>query len=411
VTTRHVVVVGSSVAGVAAADGLRAAGFEGTVTLVGAEQHVPYDRPPLSKQLLDGRKSVEDIALRPSQHYAEHGIELRLGHAAARLNPLARAVTLDDGSQLNYDGCIVATGARARVPWPRLQTAGLHVLRSQDDARGLQRDLEQRPRVVIVGAGFIGLEAAASARTMGCAVTVVEMATTPLAGALPQELGQRIAQMHELKGVSVRCGAGVRSVKVGPAGVEGVLLTDGMTVPADVVVVGAGVVPEVEWLRSSGLSMDDGVVCDRFCATDAPAVYAAGDVARWHNQLFAERMRIEHWNNAVEQGRAAAMNLVADLDGRRDERKPFAPVPYFWSDQYDAKLQFAGRTRPDDQVLEVNDGQRGFVAIFIRDAQLSGIFGINAPRQVALGRRLVAQGCDVDGAVAALSGAQELRGA
>jgi NADPH-dependent 2,4-dienoyl-CoA reductase/sulfur reductase-like enzyme len=411
VATRHIVVVGSSIAGVAAADAVRAAGFEGIVTLVGAEKHVPYDRPPLSKQLLDGRKSITDIALRPEGHYAERSVELRLGQAAVSLDPTVREVVLADGSHLRYDGCIVATGARARLPWPRPHAAGLHVLRSQDDACALQRDLERRPRVVVVGAGFIGLEVAASARTLGCAVTVVEMATTPLAGALPQEIGQRIVQLHEMEGVRVRCGAGVRSVKVGPAGVEGVLLTNGMTVPADVVVVGAGVVPEVEWLRSSGLSMDDGIACDRFCATDAPGVYAAGDVARWHNELFDERIRVEHWTNAVEQGRAAGMNLVADLDGRRDERMPFAPVPYFWSDQYGAKLQFAGRARPDDDLVELNDGPRGFVAIFTRGARLRGVFGINAPRQVALGRRLVAQGCDVEDAVAVLGGAQQLRGA
>jgi NADPH-dependent 2,4-dienoyl-CoA reductase/sulfur reductase-like enzyme len=308
-------------------------------------------------------------------------------------------VHLDDGSVLGYDGCVIATGARARMPWAGTYPPGVHVLRSQDDARALLRDLAGQPRVVVVGAGFIGLEVAASARSLGCAVTVVEMATAPLAGALPRALGERVAGLHEDQGVTVRCGAGVRSVQSGPAGVTGVLLTDGLTVPADVVVVGAGVVPAVEWLASSGLPMDDGVSCDRFCASGAPAVYAAGDVARWHNELFDERMRIEHWTNAVEQGRAAATNLVAELEGRMQERTPFAPVPYFWSDQYGAKLQFAGRARPDDDLVEVDDGPAGFVAVFGRQGRLSGVFGINAPRRVALGRRLVAQKSEVRAAV------------
>jgi NADPH-dependent 2,4-dienoyl-CoA reductase/sulfur reductase-like enzyme len=397
----HIVIAGASVAGVAAADGVRAAGFNGRVTLIGSEACLPYDRPPLSKQVLDGRKTLDQIELRPPGHYDERSIDLRLGVAVVALDADSRRIVLGDGSALSFDGCIIATGVRARTPWTGEPAPGVHVLRTRDDAQRLSTALEGQPRVVIIGAGFIGLEVAATARARGCTVVVLEMADAPLARALPRVLGERIAQLHEKEGVDIRCGTAVSSVLAG-GGTEGILLADGSVVPADVIVVGAGCLPEDEWLRSSGLELSGGVVCDRYCATAVPGVYAAGDVARWYHELFGEHMRVEHWTNAVEQGRAAASNLVHELSGHPELRRSFSSVPYFWSDQYGAKLQFAGRADRDDDVVVVQDNAEQLVVLLVRADRVTGVFGINAPREVALSRRMIAQNGGLENIVATL---------
>jgi NADPH-dependent 2,4-dienoyl-CoA reductase/sulfur reductase-like enzyme len=249
------------------------------------------------------------------------------------------------------------------------------VLRTLDDALVLRADLARGPRVAVIGAGFIGAEVAATCRARGLAVTLIEALPRPLARALPAALGEVIEGLHRDHGVDVRCGAGVARLE-GRGRVEAVALSDGARVSADVVVVGIGVAPETAWLDGSGLELRDGVVCDATCLA-APGIVAAGDCARWPNPLFGEEMRVEHWTHAVEQGEAAARRLLAG-DG---EAAPFAPVPYFWSDQYDRKLQFAGRARADDELRVVQGAlaERRFVAVVGRAGRLVGAFAMNRP--------------------------------
>jgi NADPH-dependent 2,4-dienoyl-CoA reductase/sulfur reductase-like enzyme len=392
----RIVVVGASLAGLRAAEALRWGGFTGTLVLVGAEEHPPYDRPPLSKQVLAGNWDADRVWLRKPDDYEPLGLGLRLGQQATDLDVAGREVVLHGGERLPYDAAILATGAAPRRLPGTPQLDGVVELRTLDDALALRAAFEQQPRVVVVGAGFIGAEVAATARQRGLDVTVLEALPVPLSRGLGDRMGMACAALHLDHGVDLRCGVGVAGFE-GEERVSGVRLTDGSVVPADVVVVGVGVAPATAWLESSGLELNDGVVCDEHCRA-APGVYAAGDVARWTNPLFDESMRVEHWTNAAEQGQAAAENLLAG-EGRGT---PFAPVPFFWSDQYDVKIQFAGRSRPGDDV-EVVDGSleaHRFVALYGRAGRLVGCLGFSRPRLVMTYRRLLAEGASWDEALA-----------
>ncbi|HYH49473.1 MAG TPA: FAD-dependent oxidoreductase [Acidimicrobiia bacterium] len=406
-TPNRVVVVGASLAGLSALETLRQEGFEGELIAVGAEPELPYDRPPLSKQVLQGQWEPDKTMLRDQGQYDALGVTWHLGRRATALDPVARTVTLDDGEPLTYDGLVIATGATPRwLPFrgtstgPRAggaQLAGVHVLRTLAECLALRAELETASRLCVVGAGFIGAEVAASARVKGVEVTMLEALPAPLARAFPAELGAACAALHLDQGVDLRCGVTVAGFE-GDGRVTGVRLGDGSVVEADVVVVGIGVVPETGWLESSGLTLDNGVVCDSTCATSAPGVVAAGDIARWPNNLFGETMRVEHWSNAVEQGAAAAKRLLA----APGEAAEFAPVPYFWSDQYDTKIQFLGRCCPTDEVRIVDGSieERRFVALFARDGRLMGALAFNRPRLLMGYRKLLAAKTSFDDALA-----------
>jgi len=392
----RIVVVGASLAGLRAAEALRRGGFTGTLVLVGAEEHLPYDRPPLSKQVLAGNWDADRVWLRKPDDYEPLDLDLRLGQRATDLDVDGREVVLHGGERLPYDAAILATGAAPRRLPGTPQLHGVVELRNLDDALALRAAFEQQPRVVVVGAGFIGAEVAATGRQRGLDVTVLEALPVPLSRGLGDRMGMACAALHLDHGVDLRCGVGVAGFE-GEERVSGVRLTDGSVVPADVVVVGVGVTPATAWLESSGLELNDGVVCDEHCRA-APGVYAAGDVARWTNPLFDESMRVEHWTNAAEQGQAAAENLLAG-EGRGT---PYAPVPFFWSDQYDVKIQFVGRSRPGDDV-EVVDGSleaHRFVALYGREGRLVGCLGFSRPRLVMTYRRLLAEGASWDEALA-----------
>ncbi len=393
----RVVVVGASLAGLSALEALRQEGYEGELIAVGAETALPYDRPPLSKQVLQGHWEPEKIVLREQEQYDGLGVTWYLGRRATGLDLVARTVTLDDGEPLAYDGLVIATGATPRRLPETPDLAGIHVLRTLDECLALRGELETASRVCVVGAGFIGAEVAASARVRGVEVTVLEALPAPLARAFPAEMGAACAALHLDHGVDLRCGVTVAGFE-GDGRVSGVRLGDGSVVEADVVVVGVGVVPETGWLESSGLPLDNGVVCDSTCATAAPGVVAAGDIARWPNNLFGETMRIEHWSNAVEQGAAAAKRLLAGPG----EAVDFAPVPYFWSDQYDAKIQFLGRCCPTDEVRIVDGSveERRFVALFGRDGRLFGALAFNRPRLLMAYRKLLSAKTSFDDAIA-----------
>ena len=389
---RRISIVGASLAGYRAAQTLRREGFDGTITVIGAELFRPYDRPPLSKGFLSGALQVRDVSLERGD---DLDIEWRLGEVARGLD--VATLTVDLGGEPHHsDGVILACGATPRMlpgEWP----SGVHVLRTLDDARRLRHDLQAGPRsVVVIGAGFIGSEVTATARSMGLEVTIVEALPLPMARALPPVIGQLCADLHRDHGVELRLGVGVDGLSAGSDGrVDGVRLADGTTVEADVVVVGIGVVPNTAWLEGSGLTIDNGVVCDETTLA-APGVVAAGDVARWPNPMFGEMMRVEHWDNATAMGQHAARRLLAG-DGPGEA---FAPVPYFWSDQYDHKLQLVGRAAPDD-VVELVDGsydERRFVAIIGRGGRLVGAIGMNRPPAVMRWSARIATGMSWDDA-------------
>lgn len=391
-----VVVVGASLAGLRAAEELRRLGFDGRLVMVGAEMHLPYDRPPLSKELLAGEMQPEDTALR-KQPYDDLSIDWRLGRRGEHLDVANRTVTLDDGERIEFTGCVIATGARPRVLPDTPALAGIHVLRTLDDCLAIRADLEHGARVVVVGAGFIGAEVAATCRGRHLEVTMLEALPTPMVRGLGPVLGDVLARLHRAHGVDLRTGVGVAGFD-GVDRVERVRLDDGATVDADVVVVGVGVEPATAWLQGSGIALDNGVVCDATLAA-APGIVSAGDVCRWPNALFdGESMRLEHWTNAAEQGVAAAQRLLAD-DGAA---VPFAPVPFVWSDQYDLKIQVAGHVRGDDTV-EIVDGsleELRFVAAVGRAGRLVGAVGFSRPRVLMQYRRLVSERATFDDALA-----------
>lgn len=392
----RIAVVGASLAGLRAAESLRRLGYGGALVLVGAEKHLPYDRPPLSKELLQGRWEVDRIGLR-RQPYEELELDLRLGVRATALDLAARELVLGDGVREPFDALVLATGASPRRLRGQPDLPGVHLLRTLDDALALRAALEARPRVLVVGAGFIGAEVAASCRARGLQVTLVEPLPVPLARGLGEAMGRVCAELHRDQGVDLRCGVGVSGFQ-GHQRIERVTLSDGSSVEADLVVVGIGAAPETGWLEGSGLRLDDGVVCDGFCAA-APGVFAAGDVARWHNPLFGEEMRVEHWSNAAEQGSYVAERLAGTDLGAQ----PFAPVPFFWSDQYGVKIQFAGRMRPDDEVRLVAGSlaERKFTALYGRAGRLSGVLAWSRPRDLAKYRRLIAAATPFESVLAA----------
>lgn len=375
---RRVLVVGASAAGLATAETLRREGYEGEITLVGAEPRLPYDRPPLSKQILAGEWDSDRLALRSDDRLASLNLDWRLGTAATGLDLSAHEVELEDGSSLGYDALVIATGVRPR----RLPGEGAHVLRTLDDALALRSRIEPGTRLVVVGAGFLGAEAAAVARGLGAEVTVLEPAPVPLAHAVGPEVGAVLAQAHVENGVDLRTGVTVASAERG-----GVRLASGGFIAADEMLVAIGSSPNTEWLEGSGLTIDNGVVCDEYCVA-APGVYAAGDVARWHNPLFDASMRIEHRTNAAEQGMAVARNLL-----NPDAPKPFAPVPYFWSDQYDMKIQAYGYLRGHEEIaiVEGDLAARGFLALYRTGDRVAGVLGVGvSPKAVRPWRQAIA---------------------
>jgi NADPH-dependent 2,4-dienoyl-CoA reductase/sulfur reductase-like enzyme len=408
-----IVVVGGSLAGLRAAEELRRQGFDGRLTVVGDEPHRPYDRPPLSKQVLAGEWDRERIELGV---LADGGIDAldidwRLGTRAASLDVAERTLTLAgaETGRLSFDGLVIATGATPRTLPGHGDLAGIHTLRTLDDCMAVRAVLDASPRrVVVVGAGFIGAEVAATCRARGLEVTLVEMLPVPLERAVGAEVGALTADIHRDHGVDVRLGVGVSRID-GADRVEQVQLADGTVLEADLVVVGVGVAPNTGWLEGSGLPLDNGVVCDVACLA-APGIVAAGDVARWPSPRFGAALRVEHWDNAVTMGEHAARTLLADLaaGGRGSfAAEPYDPVPWFWSDQYDRKIQLAGLAAGADE-MRVVDGsfdERRFAAIYRKDDRIAGVLAMNRPRQVATYRKLIEADASWDEAVALSEGA------
>ncbi|MBY8885988.1 FAD-dependent oxidoreductase [Streptomyces sp. PTM05] len=381
----RIVVVGASAAGLTTVEALRRFGHDGALTLIGDEPHLPYDRPPLSKQLLDGTWEPDRLRLRAPEALDALGLDLRLGTRATALDTDRREVCLADGERVGYDALVVATGLSARrLPGTR-GLAGAHVLRTLDDALALRESLRGGARLVVVGGGFVGAEAAAVARTLGAEVTLVTDEPAPLADALGAEVAGMLAGLHRAHGVRLSTGVPVREVTADAGAVTGVRLADGRLIEADAVLMGIGADPNTGWLRGSGLRLDNGVVCDATLRAD-DGVWAAGDIANWPAPEGGSR-RVEHRTNAAEQGIAVARAVLAGPEAA----VPFETVPYVWSDQYDLRLQTYGRTRGAERVRVVEGGtdQLRLVAVYGTSDRVTGIVGVNLPRRTRAYRRLL----------------------
>jgi NADPH-dependent 2,4-dienoyl-CoA reductase/sulfur reductase-like enzyme len=391
----RVVVVGASLAGLRAVETLRKSGFEGSVTLVGEEAHLPYDRPPLSKEVLKGERSIGTVGFRDEAFFEGLGVEVRTGQRATGLDLNDRHLLLGD-ERLPFDGAILATGSSPRTLPSMPALRGVYTLRTLDDTHALLDAFARNPRVAVVGAGFIGSEVASSARSRGLEVTVIEALPVPLVRAIGEAMGAVCASLHRDRGTDLRCGAGVDAVE-GSGRVERIRLTDGSTVAADVVIVGVGVSPTTEWLEGSGLEIRNGLVCDATLCAGPPFVFGAGDIVRWPNPLFDMEMRLEHWTNATEQGAFAARNLLSGGGA-----KPFESVPYFWSDQYGIRIQLVGYAEGDEDEVLVCHGsveERQFVALYRRGDRLVAAFSMNWPALVMQYRTKIMQGATWDQAL------------
>lgn len=384
---RDVVIVGTSAAGVSAARTLRRSGFGGAITMIGSEPDAPYQKPPLSKSLLDGDPNGGVSAIGFGVN-TDLGVSMRLGYPATAVD-LSDRVVHTAVADYPFGGLVIAAGAAPVNPWTANGLEGLHVLRTLADAIALRQHLARASRVAVIGAGFIGAEVTAAARKRGLPVTLIDALPTPHATTLGELVGSTCVALHREHGTRLRLGSTVVAIE-GDDVVRGVRLDGDEFIDADLVVVGVGVRPVTGWLADSGLRLNDGVECDEYCrvlaergnATDG--VVAAGDIARWHNAVFGESARLEHWDNAVAQGKAAALTLLGGAS-------PYAPVPYFWSDQYDTKIQFVGSARYDDDVviLEGDVVGRSFIAGYVRRGRIVGAAAIDRPRRLGLYRKLI----------------------
>ncbi|MDF2270374.1 FAD-dependent oxidoreductase [Streptomyces coacervatus] len=372
---RTVAVVGASLAGLSAARSLRKQGYDGRLVVIGDEAHRPYDRPPLSKEFLAGTIGEADLVLETDDE--DLGAEWLLGARATGLDRTERAVRLADGSQVRADGIVIATGAAARTLPGAEGLAGVHTLRTLDDARALRDELARGGRLVVIGGGFIGAEVASTAYALGLDVTVIEAAPTPLAGPLGETMGTIVSALHADHGVRLLCGVGVKGLS-GERKVDAVLLEDGRSIPADIVVVGVGARPCVEWLEGSGIALDNGVKCGADGRTSLAGVVAVGDCANWYDPRAGAHRRVEHWTGARERPDAAIATLLAGGAVEPGVPRP----PYFWSDQYGVKIQFAGHAAGADSVT-VEEGaadDRNVLAVYRRAGLPVAVLGMNQPR-------------------------------
>ena len=392
---RHILIVGAGHAGGRAAEALRAAGHDGPITLVGSERHPPYERPPLSKELLAGAVAVERTYLRPQAWYDEARIDLRLGADAVELDPKAQRVTLADGTQLPYDALLLTTGARARrLPIPGGEGPRVFYLRDIADSLALRERLAPDVRLAVIGAGFIGLEVAATACKRGAKVTVLEFAPQALGRVAPPEIAAYVERLHRSHGVDIRTGLAVTAIE--DTGQDVILhIKGGERFVADYVAIGVGAVPNTELAEAAGLAVEDGIRVDEFGRTRDSAIFAAGDVTRHFNPLVGRAIRLEAWQNAQNQAIAVAKVMAGG-------REPFAEVPWFWTDQFDMNMQMAGAPGPSEQLVWRGEPtERAFTVFHLADGKPVIVTTVNNTRDMRFGRMLIARGQKVDPALLA----------
>jgi 3-phenylpropionate/trans-cinnamate dioxygenase ferredoxin reductase subunit len=377
------VIIGANLAGGVAAITLRDEGFTGQVVLIGAEPHPPYERPPLSKKYLQGQKSLAEITLRPLAFYAERNIETRLGVRARRVDPQARVVELENGEHISYDKVLIATGVRNRqLPLPGANLPGIYSLRDVADADAIRQEGVAGRKAVLVGMGFIGSEVAATLRQLGVEVAVVEPLKIPLAHILGQEVGRVFESFHREHGVQMYFEDLVTRFE-GDGRVRRVITQQGRQLECNFVVVGVGVEPVTEVVAGSGVKLDNGIVVDEYCQTNIDGIYAAGDVARHYHPLVGRHIRVEHYQNAISQGQAAARNMLG-------QAQAYAEVHWFWSDQYDYNIQYAGfHGEWDEFVVRGSLEQRDFVGFYLQNQRIGAAVAINRPKDVRLAMPLI----------------------
>ena len=384
------IIVGASLAGAKAAETLRAEGFDGRVVLVGAEDERPYERPPLSKDYLRGEVGREKVYVHDESFYSEHDIELRLGTTAVELNASSKELTLGNGDRLSYDRLLLATGSEPRrLAIPGAELDGVLYLRSVHDSDALRERLDRGGAVVVVGAGWIGAEVAASARQRGLEVTIIEPASVPLERVMGAEVGAIYRDIHTDHGVEMLMGTGVEAFE-GETAVERVRTSDGRLIECDFVVVGVGVAPRIQLAERAGLEVDNGILVDEHLETSMPGVFAAGDVANARHPFYGERIRVEHWANALHQGPAAARGMLGQAD-------PFDRLPYFFSDQYEVGMEYLGFAREWDRVVFRGDpSSREFIAFWISDERVVAGMNVNVWDVTDPIRRLITERVGVD---------------
>jgi 3-phenylpropionate/trans-cinnamate dioxygenase ferredoxin reductase component len=384
------IIVGANLAGGTAAITLREEGFDGEIELIGAEPHPPYERPPLSKEYLQGVKPFEDALLKPSSFYTEHNIHTRLGQRALHVYPSERTVELEDSSKVPYDKLLVATGVRnRRLRVPGVDLEGIYSLRTVDDADRIQAAARAGSRAVLVGMGFIGSEVAASLRHRGVEVVVIEPFKTPLYRVLGEEIGRVFADLHRENGVQMFFEESVTSFE-GTDSVQRVMTGAGRLIECDFVVMGVGVEPVTDLLTGCGVKIDNGIVVDEYCQTNVEDIYAAGDVANHFHPLFGRHLRVEHWQNAIHQGRAAARSMLG-------KREPYSDVHWFWSDQYDCNVQYAGfHMGWDELVVRGNLEQRNAVVFYIQERRIAAAVAFNRGRDLQRAMSLIRARVEVE---------------
>ncbi|MBV6697805.1 NAD(P)/FAD-dependent oxidoreductase [Kitasatospora aureofaciens] len=391
---RPIVIVGASLGGAKAAEALREAGYEGRIMLIGDEHERPYERPPLSKGYLLGKTPREKIYVHPPQWYAEHDITLRLGIAVSAIDPAGHTVTLADDGRIEYAKLLLTTGSLPRrLPVPGADQEGVLYLRRVEDSERIKAALRPGARVAVIGAGWIGLETAAAARTAGAEVTILEAAELPLLRVLGREVAQVFADLHRDHGVDLRFNVQVDELTGADGTVTGVRLGDGTTVPADAVIVGIGIAPDIALAKAAGLEIVNGIKTDEHLRTSAPDVYAAGDVANAYHPLFGRHLRVEHWANAVNQPQTAARAMLGHPDAVYDR------VPYFFTDQYDLGMEYVGYVEPggyDQVVFRGDPATREFIAFWLSDGRVLAGMNVNIWDVTAPIRELVRSGRKVD---------------
>jgi 3-phenylpropionate/trans-cinnamate dioxygenase ferredoxin reductase component len=380
-----IVILGGGQAGAQAIDTLRREGFAGRMVLIGDEPHLPYQRPPLSKQFLAGDMTAERLPFRNQLFYDQHRVELKLGGGAARIDRSARQIELSDGESLDYDRLLLCTGARSRpLSCPGADLAGVHYLRGIADVVRIRERLKTGARAVIIGGGYIGLETAATARKLGCAVTVLEMADRVMNRVVASSVSEYFSREHRMQGIEIVCGTRVVRLE-GAGSVQRVVRGDGSSHEADLLVVGVGAVPNVELAEAAGLSCDNGIVVDEYCRTSDPDIFAAGDCTNHPSLRFGMRVRLESVDNAFEQGKTAALNML-------DRPTVHDRVPWFWSDQFDNKMLIVGLSQGfDQQVLRGDPAARSFSVCYLKGGELIAVEAVNHAKDYMAGRKLIAE--------------------
>jgi 3-phenylpropionate/trans-cinnamate dioxygenase ferredoxin reductase subunit len=383
--TSSIIIIGGGQAGAQALDTLRREGFSGRLVLIGNEPELPYQRPPLSKKYLSGEMAAERLAFRHRSFYDEHGIELKLGQAAVRIDPAARQVALADGEKLAYDRLLLCLGADSRrLTCPGATLPGVHYLRTVADVAPIREGFKPQARIVVIGGGYIGLETAATGRKMGCEVTVLEMADRIMNRVVAPAVSQYFAGEHLLHGVNIVCDTRVVCLE-GTGRVERVVCADGSAHAADLVVVGVGAVATTELASAAGLACDNGIVVDEYCRTSDAAIFAAGDCTNHPSLRFGRRVRLESVDNAFEQAKTAALNML-------DRPHVHDRVPWFWSDQFDNKLLIVGLSQDyDRQVLRGSPESRSFSVCYLKGQELLAVEAINHSKDYMAARKLIAE--------------------